>query len=435
MRRASVAILLLLAVAGLGVYLRSRSHLKATPLAEQVPTTIRGIPTDQTSVQDRSPASSQESKPAPADLAASSPLVPLDHEASLKAGIFPYTTSATLGTAVNFENEIDTHSCFPLLVSGQIVTWLYRAYSADGELLVQRCVEDEEPFHTPGTRGGGVSDRWDRVLLRADPTQWGFTPIEAPDWGPFANPGFCGRFVAHWGFRGKVVVAYAYDIKSRRIAASQSLGPSNLETDNSAVMPRPEWSESCSGASFDPQPIGKAAFQLQEKRLSPEGRKLTDALVELQKSPGDPAAQERYLKAFPNDFKTFLELFDLDRELYDGHEYINVLPSLAKNHEVELGILLVQLSKGAHRDADAPNHLQHVAAAYAGQYTKTFVSSIKELSPTERANLITFLADVENHGAYIEYQDIIDGLKSIGQDGLAKEFEVARQKRTRQPHG
>src|SRR5882672_3794695 len=200
MRKAIVAVLLLLAVAGLVVYLRSRSHFKVTPLAEQVPTTISGIPPDQTSVNDRSHASSQESNPATSDLAASTPLVPLGHEASLKPGIFPYATSATLGTAIDFDNEVDTHSCFPLLVSGQIVTWLYRAYSADGELLGQRCVEYEsQPVQTMGTRTGGVNERWDRILIGADPTQWRFTPIEAPDWGPFANPGFCGRFVAYWG--------------------------------------------------------------------------------------------------------------------------------------------------------------------------------------------------------------------------------------------
>jgi hypothetical protein len=263
MRRVSVALLLLLAVAGLGVYLRFRSNLKLAPLAEQVPKPILGVPRDQTSVNDPSQTSRQESKAPPADLAAPIPLVSIDHEASLKPGIFPYATSATLGPAINFDNEVDTHSCFPLLVSGQIVTWLYRAYSAEGELLVQRCVEYQSlPTQTMGMRTGGVDESWDRVLPGADATQWRLTPIEAPDWGPFANPGFCGRLVAYWGFQDEVVVAYAYDIKSRRIAASQSLGASNLETDNSTVMPRPEWSDSCSSVSFDPQPIGKAVFQL-----------------------------------------------------------------------------------------------------------------------------------------------------------------------------
>ena len=256
-----MAVLLLITVAGLVVYVRSRSHSGVIPLGEQGPISNR-VPPDQTSVKDRPPASNQRSAPASADLATTTLLVPRDQEAPLKPGTFPYVTSATLGTAIDFENEVDTHSCFPLLVSAHIVTWLYRAYSADDELLVQRCVEYEEPFQTPGTRAGGVSERWDRVLLGADPTQWRFTPIEAPDWGAFANPGFCGRFVAYWGFQGEQVVAYAYDLKSRRVAASQSLGASNLETDNSEVMPRPKWTESCSGASFDPQPIGKSLFQL-----------------------------------------------------------------------------------------------------------------------------------------------------------------------------
>jgi hypothetical protein len=141
MRRVSVALLLVLAVAGFGVYLRSRSNLRVAPLTAQVPKPMLGVPPDQTSVNYPSQASSQVSKAPPADLAAPTPLVPMDHEASLKPGIFPYATSATLGTAVNFDNEVDAHSCFPLLVAGQIVTWLYRAYSADGELLVQRCVE------------------------------------------------------------------------------------------------------------------------------------------------------------------------------------------------------------------------------------------------------------------------------------------------------
>ena len=173
----------------------------------------------------------------------------------------------------------------------------------------------------------------------------------------------------------------------------------------------------------------------QEKQLSTEGRRLTDALVELQKKPNDLGAQERYLEAFPHDFKRFLELFDFRHELYDGHEYIDVLPLLAKNHEAELGTLLVKLSKDAHKDADAPSYLQSVTAVYAGQHTKTFVSLINQLPPSQHSNVITFLADVESHDVYKEYQDIIDRLKNLGENHLAKEFEVAREKRMRRPHG
>ncbi len=173
----------------------------------------------------------------------------------------------------------------------------------------------------------------------------------------------------------------------------------------------------------------------QERPPSPEARRLSDALAELQKSPDDSAVQEKYLSAFPHAYKEFLGLFGYHHELYDGHNFISFLPSLAKSHETEVGNLLVQLSKDAQKEADAPSYLQDATATYASQYTKTFATLVNRLPRKERANLIEFLADVENHSAYTEYQDAIDHLKNLGQIRLAKELEVAREKRSRQPQG
>jgi hypothetical protein len=177
-----------------------------------------------------------------------------------------------------------------------------------------------------------------------------------------------------------------------------------------------------------------AAVEAQEKRLSDRARALSDALTELQKKPNDPVAQQRYLSAFPHDYKSFLQLFDLDQELCDGYDFISVLPSLAKNHRAEVGALLVGLSKDAHWEADAPNYLQNDTLTYAGQHTTTLVSIVDKLSSPDRVNFITFLADTEYHGAYKEYQELIDHLRALGQSRLAKEFEAARAKRKRQPH-
>ena len=167
----------------------------------------------------------------------------------------------------------------------------------------------------------------------------------------------------------------------------------------------------------------------QQKPLSPEGQRLIDAFAELQTKPDDPTAQEQYLKVFPHDYKSFLALFDLDRELYDGYKFIIVLPSLAKNHENEVGRVLTQLSKDAHKEADAPTYLQYATAVYADEHTKTFVGLLQQLPPGEHANLVTFLGDVENHRVYGQYQGIIDHMRGIGRDDLAREFEVAREKR------
>jgi len=173
----------------------------------------------------------------------------------------------------------------------------------------------------------------------------------------------------------------------------------------------------------------------QEKPLSPEARRLSDALTELKAHPDDSTAQERYLETFPRTYKDFLNLFGYHHELYDGHEFIDLLPLLADRHETEVGSLLVQLSKDAEKEADAPTYLQQATAIYASHYTKTFATLVNQLTRKQRMSLVDFLADVENHSAYKDYQETIDHLKSLGQNRLANEFEVARKKRSQQPHG
>jgi len=161
---------------------------------------------------------------------------------------------------------------------------------------------------------------------------------------------------------------------------------------------------------------------------------LTQALAQLQKAPDDRKVQERSLDAFPQTYKSFLELFDLNHPLYDGHEYVETLYSLAGSHELEVGRLLVQLSKDAHCDGDAPSYLQNATATFGSQHTKTFLALLELLPVGKQANLITFLADVENHQAYSEYQLIIDHLKALDERSFARKFEAARAKRSRRPH-
>lgn len=79
----------------------------------------------------------------------------------------------------------------------------------------------------------------------------------------------------------------------------------------------------------------------QETHLSHRARKLKERWAELQAKPTDPSTQQRYLIVFPHDYKSFLELFEFNRELYDGHKYIDVLPGLATSHGKEVGKLLV----------------------------------------------------------------------------------------------
>ena len=82
----------------------------------------------------------------------------------------------------------------------------------------------------------------------------------------------------------------------------------------------------------------------QDKQLSPKARELTQALAALRSNPSASTAQERDLKTFPHDYKEFLNLFDLNHELYDGHDFVDALSLAGKGHETELGNLLVGLA-------------------------------------------------------------------------------------------
>jgi hypothetical protein len=172
----------------------------------------------------------------------------------------------------------------------------------------------------------------------------------------------------------------------------------------------------------------------QEKQLSPAGRKLKDAWDEMQRKPNDPIIQKRYLAVFPHDYKSFLDLF-VNHEFPDvGHEYIAVLPTLAKSHEREVGKLLVRLSEDAHYEADAPGDLRQAMATYGSQHTQMLVRFLKSLPRGKQAQLIAFLADVENPAAYPEYQSIIDHLNVLGDNDVANKFEIAREKRSKEPN-
>lgn len=170
-----------------------------------------------------------------------------------------------------------------------------------------------------------------------------------------------------------------------------------------------------------------------QEHLSPRARKLTQALVALRNSPRDTAVQQTYLRAFPHNYKDFLALFEVGHELYDGHDFIEPLSSVGKQHPLELGELLVALSKDAHYEADAPSSLQQTTATYAIEHSRTFVALLKQLPPAKQRQLITFLADVENFPAYPEYQEIIDHLNRMGEQKLAIAFEGARTNVRRSP--
>lgn len=177
-----------------------------------------------------------------------------------------------------------------------------------------------------------------------------------------------------------------------------------------------------------------AAGLANPKTTSLEAKHLTQALAQLQKSPADPTVQKLYLETFPHTYAAFLELFEPGRPLYDGEAFIDALYPLAEDHESEVGKLLTQLSKDAHYDADAPSYLQQATASFANHHTEAFLSLLAQLSVVQQHRLISFLADVENHQSYPDYQAIVDHSNALGQSALARKFEAARTERQKRHH-
>jgi hypothetical protein len=159
-------------------------------------------------------------------------------------------------------------------------------------------------------------------------------------------------------------------------------------------------------------------------------QQLDAARAALRNTPNDVRLQKRYLDALSDTYMSFMDLF----ENFDGFDYIDVLPSLAKNYDVQVGELLVRLGKDAHYEADSLGALQQATATYAGEHTKVFISLLEQLPTEKQAQLIRFLADVENHHAYPEYQTIVEHIRGFRKYDLARRFEIAREQRMKQPH-
>ena len=177
-----------------------------------------------------------------------------------------------------------------------------------------------------------------------------------------------------------------------------------------------------------------AAAQPPRPAATPE--KLKAAFASLKAAPNSRTAQHHYLKAFPRTYTRFQAYFGTGGALADGYEcdYIFALSTLQSHHVEEVGALLVQLSKNAQYQANAPSCLQNVMAKYGNHYTKRFAGLLHQLSPQERSQLVTFLSDAGLANGP-EYRGILQNLKDLEETDLAKEFQQAQAERSRQSHG
>ena len=171
--------------------------------------------------------------------------------------------------------------------------------------------------------------------------------------------------------------------------------------------------------------------------LKSASKKVVRAYEQLNKNSRNDSVQLNYIRSFPHDWRTFLSVFQPDdlSQLYPKYDdYTTVLDSLRIKYPVEVGKLLIGLACKAKWEADATGDVQHILGRFAVCNTILFAKLLREQTKSEQNNVIKFLADVENHDAYPEYQSIIDNLNASKQYQLSKKFEIARKLRIREPH-
>jgi hypothetical protein len=163
--------------------------------------------------------------------------------------------------------------------------------------------------------------------------------------------------------------------------------------------------------------------------LSQTSQKIKTAYDELKNEPASNQKKLTYLKVFPQNKEQFMAVFDPDdfKELYsESFKYIDAFISLAQNYPAAVINKSINIGKNLKWEADATGQMQHSIVLLGNQHIALFLKKIDTLSPIEEAHLIAFLADVENHKAYHEYQQLIESLQRIGENKLANKFINAR---------
>jgi hypothetical protein len=170
---------------------------------------------------------------------------------------------------------------------------------------------------------------------------------------------------------------------------------------------------------------------------SPEAMKVRSAYAQMKIYPGEKAKQLAFLNAFPSAKQQFMEMFQAANNgqlTSNSHEFIESFIDLAKTYPTQVVDKAINIGKDLTWEADATGYMQHGIVQLGNQYTKIFATKVKSLTEADQDKLIKFLADVENHKAYPEYQQLIDALAKTGEVKLSNKMIEAKDLREKTPN-
>lgn len=164
--------------------------------------------------------------------------------------------------------------------------------------------------------------------------------------------------------------------------------------------------------------------------VSPDSAQLEILRLSLEKN-STPELEMKYLELFPSNYKNFRRIFMGNDESFDEladktDEHLTLLETLSEKYPHKVLSIWFSVAINGSWDADAVGMVQHQLAQYAVSHTQVFVLALGAMPCEEKSNVIRFLADVENHYAYVEYPEIVKNLERFGYSELYKQFVEAK---------
>ncbi|MEW6713631.1 MAG: hypothetical protein AB1306_00870 [Nitrospirota bacterium] len=179
-----------------------------------------------------------------------------ESEIPLAQGSFPYFEKAKLGQPKVFWNLLNEGTtCFPLIIEGQQVDFIYNARKTKYSVVMHKCkrgtlVGDTlEMADAPKGAVYGYPEP-ESYLLSKVANKWIFSEVVLPGYNGFAYDSFCDDYVAYWAFVKEFYHAYVYDIKKKKLVFSKEIGPENFGTDDPWLFGQPKWDKSCQAVEF-----------------------------------------------------------------------------------------------------------------------------------------------------------------------------------------
>lgn len=178
--------------------------------------------------------------------------------------------------------------------------------------------------------------------------------------------------------------------------------------------------------------------QLSLKLTFAQDRSYYQRLNKLKKELSNKSSQillTEYFSLFPSSFDQFVKVFGYFpkskiKNLYENSdEHISFLESIAKRRPRKVIKRMLEIAINGSWDADAVGNLQHSLASLIGDYIEIFISEFSKIPEKQRVTIIKFLADVENHYYYKEYDEILKKLKKQKKQTYYRQFLEAKKKR------